>query len=361
MVCPECGAEIAEHQKQQMLRQGQWQETCEAKNPKTRGFHLNELYSPWRKWSEVVSDFLAAKEGGTETLKVWTNTSLGEVFDSNAGESVDETQLLSRREEYDASAPDGVLAITAGVDVQDNRLHVEVVGWGKGDRSWGLKYLVIPGDPSTDELWESLDQALLQTFNRADGTPMSISAACVDSGGHFTSEVYNFCRPRYSRRIFAIKGMAGDGRAIVSAPKKSKVGRNGGNINLVLVGVDEAKAIILSRLRQPNSAPGHCHFPTEYPEDYFSEITAEKRVIKYRRGFAFSQWVKVRPRNEAFDCRVYAFAALRLLAPNYQVLESQLSDPNRQPGEVPKRRSQKAKKAAAPRGSDWISTSDNWI
>ena len=137
---------------------------------------------------------------------------------------------------------------------------------------------------------------------------LCIIATCVDSG-HHTNQVYQFCKSRYVRRIFAIKGIGGEGRAIISRPTRNNIAR----ITLFPIGVDTVKELIYSRLRIKDYGAGYCHFPKKYGEEYFRQLTAEKVVTKYRRGFKRREWVLMRPRNEALDCRVYALSAFTLL------------------------------------------------
>jgi phage terminase large subunit GpA-like protein len=201
-------------------------------------------------------------------------------------------------------------------------LELEVVGWGPGEESWGIDYRVLYGDPGKLDVWQMLEDALGKTYAGESGVRQRISAACIDSGGHFTQQVYSYCRGKSGRRIFAIKGATGVGRPIVSAAIPRRTGRNRRPVDLFIVGVDEAKGLIYSRLKLQEPGPGYCHFPArpEYDEEHFAQLTAEKIVTRYQRGFPKREWVKTRPRNEALDCRVYALAALCILNPAWEAL-----------------------------------------
>lgn len=291
-------------------------------HPNKRGFHLNELASPWKRWEEIISDFREAKKN-TETFKVWVNTSLGESWEEK-GDTADEEMLIKRRERYNCQVPRDVLVLTAGVDTQDDRLEVEVVGWGKGKESWGIEYKVFYGDPAQNVVWQQLDEYLNRDFKYEDGSGLRISCACIDSGGHFTTEVYKFCKTKEHRRIFAVKGQGGEGKPLVG--KASRSNREG--VALFNLGVDTGKETLLSRLKIDFEGEGYCHFPIEsdrgYDETYFKGLTSEKRVIKYYRGRPKIEWVKRSgTRNEPLDLRNYATAALEILNPNFEVLERQ--------------------------------------
>lgn len=306
--CGSCGAEWSDVQRWAAIRRGDWR--AEANFTGVAGFHLSELYSPWSRIADMARAFIDAKNS-PETLKAFVNTSLGETWEDE-GERVDETGLLERVEDWGELLPAGVLVLVAGVDVQDDRLEVEIVGWGRDEESWSISHTRIFGDPSAPRIWADLDELLAQRFTRVDSVDMTIAAVCVDSGGHHTQAVYRYCKDRYRRRVYAIKGMAGPGRPVW--PKKASR-QNIGRVNLFMVGVDAAKDAVYSRLRITRPGPGFCHFPADRDPDWFAQLVAETVMTKYTKGFPTRVWTK-KPgaRNEALDCRVYAYAALQSLA-----------------------------------------------
>jgi len=304
--CPECGSTWDDATRWRQTRKARWEPQAAFNG--TAGFHLNEIASPWVRLADMARNFLAAKND-PEQLKVFVNVSLGESFEVT-GEKVDSNALESRVENWGEKAPQGVLVVTAGIDVQDDRIECERVGWGVEEESWSLDYTVIYGDPSGPNLWAELDAYLAQTTATADGRTLALSASAIDSGGHHTQAVYRFCKERARKRVWAIKGMSG--KRPVWPPKASK--NNIGKVNLFLVGVDSAKDSIYSRLRITEPGPGYIHLPKGRDPSYFAQLTAETVVTKYVKGFPTRVWQK-RPgaRNEALDCRVYAYAALQSL------------------------------------------------
>jgi len=225
--------------------------------------------------------------------------------------------VAERAETFGDELDEDIVLLTAGVDVQDDRLELEIVGWGRDEESWSIDYRTLYGDPSTPQLWQDLDSILGQTFHTADGRDLGIRSACIDSGGHYTQAVYNFVRPREGRRIFAIKGMAGENRPIVSRPTRNNIGK----IRLFTVGVDAAKELIFSRLKITMPGAGFMHFPDDRPDEYFKQLAAsEKIVTKFHKGFPRREFVKTRTRNEALDCRVYAIGALAILNLNLNAI-----------------------------------------
>lgn len=329
-ICEHCGVAWTDADRFKAIRAGKWI----ASQPESdiAGFRLSGLYSPWVPLSEGVRDFLEAKKL-PETLRVWVNTYLGETWEEQ-GDGIDDENLASRREQYD-SVPDAVHLLTAGVDVQDDRLEIEIVGWGRDEESWSIDHSIIYGDPSAPEIWRDLDAYLNQTFEKEDGATLPIRAACVDSGGHYTQAVYNFVRPREGRRIFAIKGVGGEGKPIVGRPSKNNIGK----VKLFPVGVDTAKELIYARLKISKPGPGYCHFPDHYDDEYFAQLSAEQIVVRFTKGFRRREWKKVRARNEALDLRVYAVAAYALLNMNINALIDRKTEPPGAAARRPTRRS----------------------
>ena len=199
--------------------------------------------------------------------------------------------------------------LTCGVDVQDNRLELQVVGWGRDEESWVIAHETLYGDPSTPQLWTALDSFLFKTYELSDRSRMPIRATCIDSGGHFTNAVYSYAKKNFSRRVFAIKGVGGEGKAIVGRPSKNNIGK----CLLFPIGVDTAKDLLFARMRIVDEGAGYIHFHDELNDEFFRQLTAEKIVTKYHRGYKKRVFQKMRPRNEALDCMVYAIAAYAIL------------------------------------------------
>lgn len=325
MVCPECGGVIEDRHKAVMLSKGRWIAAAEFRGH--AGFRINELYSPWRRFRDVVGDFLEAK-GDPEKLKVWVNTSLGEPFEDQAGEKVEPDSLLARLEEYRAPVPHGGYVLVAGVDVQDDRLEVQIDAYGDDEESWLVDYVVLYGQPDRQEVWNELDALLLgTTYRHESGVELSISGSNIDSGGHHTQMVYQFCATRYGRRVHAIKGRAGEGIPFVAEAAQKRRGTGARRTPLFLIGVDEGKATLMARLRIDAPGPGFRHYPKGHQNcgpEYFAQLTAEKRVKKFRNGVPFFQWIRTRPRNEALDNTLYSLAAYRML-PKHLVEQAKLA------------------------------------
>ena len=315
-VCEDCGSVIDEAKKPWMLKHGEWQAT--ETSVETAGFHISELYSPWSTWASMAQNFLEAKKM-PEMLKTFINTSLGESWEEQ-GDGAEHEGLLARRLNYDGlSLPEDILIATCGVDTQKDRLEAQVMGWGKNYEAWVIEYKVFWGDPNAVNVWNELDLYLKSRFKTESGRSIRISATCIDSGGHHSQRVYSFTKPRQGRRIFAIKGASVAGKPIVSKP--TFVGKN--QTALYSVGTDTAKENIFARLNAEDDETT-LHFPADLEEEYFKQLTAEKRITKWIRGRKSLAWKQIRPRNEALDVTVYNFAAIYILNPNFDVIEDRL-------------------------------------
>lgn len=354
--CPSCGCIIPE---EVMKRQpAKWiADNPEAYAEGVRSFWLNAFSSPWTPWEKIVLKFLQAKDDA-EKLKVVYNTLLGELWEDR-GDLVDEDTMLARREDYGTNTaggpvelPNGVLVLTCGVDTQDNRLEYEVVGHGYYGETWGIKKGYIMGRPDTPEVWERLDDVVDHVYRFADGKGLKISITCVDSGGHYTQEVYAACRARKEKRVFAIKGKGGDGIPFVSPPSKVAIKDNKKvTCWLYTLGVDAGKATIMSSVKVQESGPKFCHFSRHedagYDLNYFNGLLSEKlEFTQTKRGNRW-QWVKLQGhnRNEALDCRNYAMAGLKIIDPDMAAVERRLRnlpEPEKiQKQQQPPRRSKK--------------------
>ena len=306
-----------------MLNEGRWQAT----NNKTEiqladatsrccGFHLNSLYSPvgWMSWETCYRNYLAA-EKDEQLLKAWTNTTLGLPWEEK-GEVPDWGILFDRREHYKiGTVPNGGYILTAGVDVQNDRIELEVVAWGKNHESWSVDYRVIYGSPTTQDPWKKLSSILNEEFESEDGVYRKINMLAIDSG-FATQEVYNWVRGQSIHNVMAVKGV--DNSLVpLNAPTKVDVNFRGKKISnavrLWKVGVSILKSELYGWLSQTKnedgSTPhGYARFP-EYDTEYFKQLTAEQLVTKIVKGYPKREWQKTRDRNEALDCRIYARAA----------------------------------------------------
>lgn len=304
--CQHCGAVITDADKPEILRQGEWQSTKPTNG--VAGFHISELYSPWVTWVQMVASYLEAKKL-PDTLQTWVNTSLGETYEP-ASEKVEAGPLLERKEQYTVdSIPPGVLMLTAGADVQDDRVEVQLLGWGADEECWIIEQQVYYGDPKARALWNEVDEYLLRKFATEDGRPMRIQAACIDSGGHCTQAVYDFAVSRKSRRVRAIKGVGGQGK--LAWPKTaSRTAKS--RAMVFMIGVDTIKSVLYGRLAKiAKPGPGYIHLHADADEKFCNGLTSEKQVTKYERGRPVVSWVP-RARNiaqEPQDCWVYGYAA----------------------------------------------------
>lgn len=308
-VCEHCHAKIYEYQKIEMDKLGEYR--AEAPFHGIAGFHLNPLLCAWHPWADFRKEFLAC-EGNPYKLMVFVNQWLGEVWKENADSKLDADILYSRRENYSAEVPGGVMVLTAAADVQDYRVEIEIRGWGPGEESWIIEHKIINGRLLEEKIQGILDDYLLRTWRHESGILMGLSRVAIDSGGHYTSQVYEFCKARESRGVYAVKGSSNQKGDVLDG----KITRRKDAV-FQMVGVTACKDILYGRLSNTGSDSGRIHFPMSLDKEFFKQYFAEKlKVYKSSRAYELMPG----RRNEAIDLHSYNLAALRLYNPDWDDL-----------------------------------------
>ena len=322
--CPDCGHEYTEQQIKST------EQKYIALNPnvtEVRSFRVNSFASPWLSWTRIIGEYLNAQEKAEE-LKTFINTRLAEIY-RPTGEIKDERVLMQRRERYQAEVPDGVLLLTASVDTQDNRLEYEVCGWGEGEENWGIKKGIILGKPDQQQTWDNLDEQLDRMYLFDDESGLKVARTLIDSGGHYTKNVYEYCMRNANKQRIAIKG-----HNVAGVPIIYKLGRaDGYPIPLLLIGVDDGKQYIMQRLiDKTQPGPEYFHFPEDdqrgYDQLYFRGLISERLVPVVSRGRLVKVWKNVASdkRNEPLDLRVYNLACLYTINPDWSVYKRLINE-----------------------------------
>nr|DAI12897.1 MAG TPA: terminase large subunit [Caudoviricetes sp.] len=321
--CPDCGSTFSEDEMRKAPQK------YIPKNPAAlhngiRSFFVNGFTSPWLTWNGIMREWLEAK-GDPTREKVVMNTRFGESY-AQQGAFEDYQQFIRRREKYGADLPDGVLLLTGAVDTQDNRLEYEITGWGYGEECWGICKGVILGQPDNKATWDALDVVLDKVYRFKSGTGLKVARAFIDSGGHYTSKVYEYCEKNFSKQRFAIKGTAGT----PGIPLNYKIGKaSGSKIPLVMLGVDDGKQQVMNRLAIEEPGAKYFHFPLDeeflgtrgYDELYFKGIISEHKKKVKRKGVIHEIWEPTAGvRNEPLDLRVYNLACMNSIHPDWDRL-----------------------------------------
>lgn len=316
-VCEHCGAPIKNNDKQYMIDNGEWRGDQPFNG--IAGFHLSELYSPWSTWEGMAKEFLNAKKN-KKPLQEFINLSLAETW-IEEGDEID-PDTIQKKEDYGdgVDVPNGGLILVGAVDVQHDRIEYEIIAYGIGEESWGIEYRILWGDTQQAQVWIDLELGLQKKYRHESGAEMIAMCVCIDSGdGYSTKKVYEFCARNEARRWFAVKGLANSIGKPITPTRPSVAGLE--KVKLFPIGVDTAKTVIFSRLKIiDESGPGVMHFPKNYPDEYFKQLTGEKAIMKRdTAGFYHRIWKRIR-RNEALDIRVYSLAALGIIRPNMELL-----------------------------------------
>ena len=380
-ICPHCeevereggpqARPIYNRQKAEMVAQGAWR----ARRPEVkghRGYRFNALVSLLANaaWDKLAAEYLKAKRAGPSELQVFANTVEGRPWQTAIGR-IDASGLMARVEPFGLDRlPPWVLATTAGVDTQDDRLEVTILGWPLHGSPAALAHLVIEGSTLEKDTWDALDKLLKTRWQHPAGWWLGIDAAAVDSGGSEgrTQQVYDFCDPKAYRRVFAIKGDSG-ARPIWKKAKKPKGGHR-----LAIIGIDQVKTEVMERLAAPpfdeegRPVPGSIRLSEDLPEEWFDQVTGEVRRVRYVRNRTVREFQpKSRgQRVEGLDCTVYAWAVRH--SPGFRSVGLQ-ERAGRAPQTIPEAPPQQAAPAVAvaspaapqptqkaqPRGRDWAS------
>jgi len=344
MECPHCNQKVRGNGKPDpyLLESGIWV----AKNPESRvkGYHLTSLCSPWVELRDLVAEFTeATRKKDKNGLQEFVNLKLGEPWHEDETDLNLWEKLSERREFYPTDGlPSNIAMITCGVDVQQDRLEASVFGWAEGYESYGIRHCVFYGDPKLTDVWSNLDALLLENFKLEDGRELKINCTFIDSGdGTMTDTVYQYTKPREKARVFAIKGSSVADKALVDRPTQN----NRYRAHLFVLGVSAGKKLVMNRLSVQDIGPAFVHFPRSrddgFSDEYFQQLTAEVFIRKFDKGKLTESWKKVRERNEALDCYVYATAAIELMRPVFERLLLDKGETVKQPAVssgAPKRR-----------------------
>ena len=331
-ICAACDVPWREGQRLAAVARGTWE--AQAPMTGTAGFWLSSLYSPWTRLGELAREFVEATPHA-ERLKAFVNLKLAELWDGD-GEALTTADELRGRASADPQwiVPAGACLLTAGVDVQDDRLAVVVWAWGRGEQAFCVGWAELPGDPVSDAVWRALDELRGRRWPHASGATLPVAMTAIDSGGHRTQSVYAYAR-QHPRTVMAVKGANRPGNPVIGTrPSLQDVHFNGRKIpngcQLWTIGTDTAKAELYARLALTDG-PRSMHFAADLPLDFFEQLTAERRMTRYVRGVARQEWVLPSgARNEALDGTVYAYAAalrLGMARADWDRLEAALSVP----------------------------------
>lgn len=323
--CASCDGQIEEHHKTEMLDAGEWRATKTSEDPGTIGFHISALYSPigWLSWAQIARLCEAATTD--EAKRSFKNSVLGQTW-VETGEAPDWQRLYERRESWQiGGVPPGGLFLTAGADVQKDRIEVDLWAWGRGLESWLIDHIVIDGGPENPSSWETLQRLLSQTWSHANGAQLGLAKLAIDTG-YESPAVYAWARRAGHSQVAPIKGVEGFNRAApvigpthVDVTEGGKKLRRGARLWTIAVATFKSETYRCLRLVAPTDEEikaggripaGYVHLPRGTEAEWLKQLVAERLVtVKTKRGFTRLEWQKLRERNEALDCRVYARAA----------------------------------------------------
>ncbi|HCD1466168.1 TPA: phage terminase large subunit family protein [Escherichia coli] len=290
--------------------------------PRSISYHIWTAYSPFTTWVQIVYDWLDALKD-PNGVKTFINTTLGEPYEEAVAEKLSFELLLEKVCHYDAQVPLRVVYLTAGIDSQKNRYEIYVWGWAPGEEAFLIDKQIIMGRPEDEDTLKRVDAVIRKKYRHADGTEISISRVGWDTGGIDQDIVYQRSRKHGTFFVLPIKGASVYGKPVITMPKK----RNQRGVFLCEVGSDTVKEMLYARFALPVvSASEVAPYTFRFPDnpDIFSDVeakqlVAEELVEKVVNGRVKLQWDARKRRNEALDCLVYAYAALRISVQRWQL------------------------------------------
>ena len=327
--CPHCAARLSDTERVKMVTRGRWIATPPKAEAHLRGYKLNAFasllpchHSYKSRLHQWASEWLAAQKKGVEVIKGFVNTVMCESWAPPEAEATKPETLYARREVYPADTPspsetllhEDVRLITCGCDVQTDRIEVETVAWAANLESWSIDYRIIRGNLAQTTIWTELATYLQSAFRHPWGFDFKIDAACVDTGGHYTRQVYQFINSRPIVHAYGFKGKTVSGATWLERSDKIR--------NLFSVAGDVLKRSLYDQLALPLPGAGYCHLPATRDFEWYRPLVSETCVTRTINGVARARFeLPSGKKNEALDCRVYARTAVEILRPNWRSLD----------------------------------------
>jgi phage terminase large subunit GpA-like protein len=353
--CEHCGDQFDEWRKIEILGRGEYVPQATGNGGgKIRSYHVSTLVYPYgwpgNSWANLAAIWERDHKKPL-ARKAFVNLKQGLPYSDPSEARADADVLFARAEAYGPELPAGVVVLTAGADVQKNRIELEVIGWGRGEESWSIDYKVLPCDTSQlDEIRRVLDPIFASEYLSETGLTMGIRAACIDAG-YNGQVIREYCHEQRARNVWAIVGRDGQDRPVWP----TRTGKQKGRLKpSVVIGVDTIKETMYARFNLVKPGPGYCHFPTGRERDYFQMLTAETRVPDYTGPIPVFTWQKKSEgaRNEALDARGYGYAALKGLAQSTAFrLDAEIE---RYTTLINNRKPEEPQPKAPPAGEDWL-------
>jgi len=341
--CNKCVGRISDSYKISMLRAGKWEADEKSDRPPRKvGFRINTLYSPWVRFGDIAYEFLKSKDF-PELLQNFINSWLAKPWEETR-QRTDADVVKERQSEYEAGVvPPNIIGLTAGADVQSDRIYWTVRAWGENLTSWNIAH----GECFT---LEDLEFVMNQQWKDTDGQTQYISLCCIDSGDQ-TDDIYNFTFDNSDWAV-AVKGASQKMFARFRISTINKVDSKAYGMRLIIVSTGDYKNSIARGMNKPNGK-GSWMVHKDIDDDYCNQVTAEHKIVtRNKRGQEVEEWTKKQTHgdNHYLDCEVYAFVAADLLQYRFVSLDEQPAAQPQKPPDVPKKDT-----------NSWIKQREGWL
>jgi phage terminase large subunit GpA-like protein len=313
--CVSCNEKIEHKHKAEIVAGGRWV----ADNPAARdiSFHDWRATLKNRDWESIALEWFAA-EGDPHAEQTFFNDVLGLPFERAA--EAPPWEAIRDRANSDGGyergiVPPGALFVCLGVDCQGDRLEIHVKGFGASLRRWTIDYKVEPHHIATAEGRDALDRVLKETWPDAFGNRRVVDMLAID-GNAWTNDVFGWVKERKHpwTKVIIVRGAKSDHSpplALTRTERRPDGKTRKAQKRFYNVGVSGLKSSLYEHLKKIDPlARGHCAYPKGLADDFYMQLTAERReVVTDRWGFPRAVWRLDHDRNEVLDTEVYAEAA----------------------------------------------------
>lgn len=313
--CVECGCEIHQHHRPKMLARLEWRSHNESAKRAHRSFWIWSAYSFLQSFERIAREWLKAK-GDSAAEQTFANDTCGTAYKAQ-GEAPPWEALRDRGAESSypkGTIPTGALVITLGIDVQQDRVEWQLVGFGRDFRRFVVDVGVIPGHITDKKCIETLDALLKNTWQNQQGRRIGVDMSAID-GNAWTEDVWAFARRHPHSKLIMVRGRGEDSAPRLARVKKERNERTGKLLKYAKrfynFGASIMKmALYRDAVKSDPLQAGFISFPRGLDDEYFRQFTSESRKPKKRNGFTFYSWVKDPSiANEALDTMLQAEAA----------------------------------------------------
>ena len=340
--CPRCQSRWTDADRDEAARRGCWLTRSERVlsldaalthyRPAAIGFHLPSWVSPFVSLSTVMAAWFSAK-GDPVAAKDFQNGHRAEPWRTYQSERPVDIVMALKDDRPAGLVPDmaTIAGLTCAIDTQDNGFWYEIRAWGYGEagESWMVRGGFVTGFAEIEQI------VFGDQYKDAAGHVAVIRGTLIDSMGHRTAEVYDWCR-KFPRAVIPLKGeqRMAQPHAWTRLDHYPGTGKPiPGGLALLRINTTFYKDQLAAKLAVAPADPGAWHLNAETPTTWAEMLCAETVNDK-----GLWEVIKNRP-NHAWDLGVYGLALADLLGLKHRKPETVKPKPQEPPPATSKKQS----------------------